>query len=323
MCLLAVIALLPLSVFAGANHLCTPVSVSCSVVHGWPVLPNGFAFGEVSGVGVDSHNRIFVVHRGEHPIMYFDGDSGKLLGSWGDGMFGRPHGLCVDRQDNIWVTDDKRHVVHKFNKTGELLMTVGAKDVPGLDGTHFNRPTDVAIGPNGEFYVTDGYGNRRVAKFSPSGQFLLDWGTAGDQPGQFETPHGITVDSRGRILVADRSNLRVQIFDGNGKFLGQWKSADLGRPWDVFAAPDGLIYVVDGGDLKPNPPDRGRILKLSLDGKILEKFSSFGRADGQIYWGHSITVAPNRDIYVTDILGMRVQKFTPTERCGARGRMAK
>ena len=145
------------------------------VVHGWPELPEGFAFGQVSGVGVDSHNHVFVFHRGDHPIMCFEGATGKLVASWGDGMFATPHGLAVDVKDNVWVTDVGHHQVFKFSHDGELLMTLGDKDVPGLDGKHFNRPTDIAVAPDGEFYVSDGYGNSRVVKFSAAGQLLFDW----------------------------------------------------------------------------------------------------------------------------------------------------
>ena len=282
------------------------------VAHGWPKLPEGFAFGQVSGVGVDSHNHVFVFHRGEHPIMCFEGATGKLVASWGDGMFATPHGLAVDSRDNVWVTDVGHHQVFKFSHDGKLLLTVGAKDVPGLDGNHFNKPTDVAVTPEGDFYVSDGYGNSRVAKFSAEGEFLFDWGTKGDQPGEFDLPHGIALDpaKRDRVYVADRSNARVQIFDGNGKFLYQWKSAELGRPWDVFVGPDGNVYVMDGGDLKPAPPDRGRVVILNPQGKILGEFGSFGSYDGQFYWGHAVAVAKNGDVYVADVnVGMRVQKF--------------
>jgi DNA-binding beta-propeller fold protein YncE len=280
------------------------------VVHGWPELPEGFAFGQVSGVGADSHNHVFVFHRGDHPIMCFEGATGKLVASWGDGMFRTPHGLAVDVKDNVWVTDVGHHQVFKFSHDGELLMTIGAKDVPGLDGKHFNQPTDIAVAQNGEFYVSDGYGNSRVAKFSAQGEFLLDWGRKGDQPGEFDTPHGIALDAQGRVYVADRSNARVQVFDGNGKFLSQWKSAELGRPWDITIGPDGYAYVVDGGDLNPKPPDRGRVVKLDLEGHALETWGRFGKYDGQIYWGHALAVAQNGDVYVTDVgLGMRVQKF--------------
>jgi peptidylamidoglycolate lyase len=281
------------------------------VVHGWPLLPEGFAFGQVSGVGVDSHNHVLVFHRGDPPLMCFDGKTGKLLRSWGEGMFTTPHGLAVDHQDNLWVTDVGHHQVYKFSHDGALLMTVGEKDVPGLDGRHFNKPTDVAVAPDGSFYVSDGYGNSRVAKFSASGKFLFDWGRKGDQPGEFDLPHGISLDSQGRVYVADRGNARVQVFDPNGKFLAQWKSAELGRPWDVTVGPDGLAYVMDGGDMNPKPPDRGRVLILNLDGKVLDEFGSFGSYDGQFYWGHAVAVAANGDVYAADVnVGMRVQKFT-------------
>ena len=225
-------------------------------------------------------------------------------------MFGRAHGLKVDDQDNVWVTDIGHHQIFKFSHAGLLLMTVGAKDVPGLDGNHFNQPTDVAVTPSAEFYVSDGYGNSRVAKFSKEGGFLFEWGRKGDQPGEFDLPHGIALDSQGRVYVADRTNSRIQVFDGNGKFLHQWKSAELGRPWGLRVSADGYLYVVDGGDMNPKPPDRGRVLKLDLQGNILEKWGSFGSYDGQFYWAHAVGVAKNGDVYVTDVhLGMRVQKF--------------
>ena len=283
---------------------------SYHVVHGWPQLPEGFAFGQVSGVDVDSHNHVFVFHRGDRPILCFDGDTGKIAASWGDGMFVRAHGLKVDDQDNIWVTDIGHHQVFKFSHDGSLLMTVGARDVPGLDGNHFNQPTDVAVAPSAEFYVSDGYGNSRVAKFSKEGRFLFDWGRKGGQPGEFDLPHGIALDSQGRVYVADRTNSRIQVFDGNGKFLHEWKGTELGRPWGLRVGADGYLYVVDGGDMNPKPPDRGQVLKLDLQGKILEKFGSFGSYDGQFYWAHAVGIAKNGDVYVTDVhVGMRVQKF--------------
>ena len=280
------------------------------VVHGWPELPEGFALGQASGVGVDSHNHVFVFHRGDRPIICFDGATGKILTSWGDGMFATAHGLAVDNKDNVWVTDVGHHQVFKFSHSGDLLMTLGEKDAAGLDGKHFNKPTDVAVTPSGKFYVSDGYGNSRVAKFSARGEFLFDWGKKGDAPGEFDLPHGIALDRQGRVYVADRSNQRVQVFDASGKFLAQWKSDELGRPWDIFIGADGFAYVMDGGDMNPKPPDRGRIVKLDLQGKILDHWGSFGSYDGQFYWGHAVAVAKDGAVYATDVhLGMRVQKF--------------
>jgi peptidylamidoglycolate lyase len=286
---------------------------SYQVVHGWPKLPEGFAFGQVSGVGVDSHNHVFVFHRGDRPIMCIDGATGEIIRFWGDGVFKTPHGLAVDGQDNVWVTDVDLHQVFKFSHDGELLMTLGEKGVPGLDAKHFNRPTDVAIAPNGDFYVSDGYGNSRVAKFSADGKFLFDWGTKGDRPGEFNLPHGIALDPQGHVYVADRTNSRVQVFDGTGKFLAEWKGAEIGRPWDVAVGADGFVYVMDGGDMNPKPPDRGRVVILDMQGKKVDQFGSFGSYDGQFYWGHAVAVAPNGDVYVADVsVGMRVQKFVKT-----------
>lgn len=282
------------------------------MVHGWPQLPEGFALGQVSGVDVDSHNHVWVFHRGDRPILCLDGATGKILASWGDGMFTTAHGLNADARDNIWVTDAGHHQVYKFSHSGELLLTMGAKGVPGLDGTHFNMPTDVVVNTAGEIYVSDGYGNSRVAKFSPDGKFLMDWGSKGDRPGEFDTPHGIAIDAQGRIYVADRANARVEVFDGGGKFLAQWKGPDLGRPWGLDAGSDGFLYVADGGDLNPKPPDRGRVVKLDLQGKIVDKFGSFGSYDGQFYWAHDVAAGRDGAVYVVDVhLGMRVQKFVP------------
>ena len=280
------------------------------VVHGWPQLQAGFAFSQVPGIGVDSHNHVFVFHRGDTPVMCFEGATGKLVQSWGAGMIGKAHGLAVDREDNVWVTDIGHHQVFKFSHDGALLMTVGVRDTPGLDGTHFNQPTDIAIAPSGEFYVSDGYGNSRVAKFSADGKFLMDFGHKGSGPGDFDTPHGIALDDAGRIYVADRGNARVEIFDANGKYITEWKSEEIGRPWDIYPGPDGLFYIMDGGDLKAAPPDRGRVVIVNRDGRKLEEFGSFGSYDGQFYWGHALAVGKNSDVYGCDVhLGMRAQKF--------------
>ena len=296
-----------------------------SVVHGWPVLPDGMVLGQVSGVAVDSHNHVFVFHRAEgswatdktHPIaspaiLCFDGTSGKLLASWGENRFLEPHGLRVDSRDNVWVTDRGLQQIFKFSHDGKLLLTLGTERVAGVDATHFDKPTDIAFASDGSFYVSDGYGNNRVAKFSPDGKFLFDWGHKGQGPGEFDLPHSVAVDAQGNVYVADRSNSRIQVFDSNGKFLKVWRSPELGRPWSLTVGPNDLLYVVDGGDLKPTGLDRGQLLKLDLSGKILAKWSRFGNYDGQIYWGHDLAVGKDGAVYVGDVYhGMRVQKFVP------------
>src|SRR5258706_1922294 len=296
-----------------------------TVVHGWPILPDSMVLGQVSGVAVDSHGHVFIFHRAEgswatdktHPIasatiLCFDGASGKLLTSWGENRFLEPHGLRVDRDDNVWVTDRALQQVFKFSHDGKLLLTIGTEKVAGVDATHFNLPADIAFASDGSVYVADGYGNNRIAKFSADGKFLLDWGHKGAGPGEFDLPHSVAVDAQGNVYVADRSNARIQVVDGNGKFLKLWKSAELGRPWSLTVGPDSLLYVVDGGDLKPSGLDRGQLLKLDLSGKILAKWSRFGNYDGQIYWGHDLAVGKDGAVYVGDAFhGMRVQKFVP------------
>jgi len=290
------------------------------VVHGWPVLPNGFALGQATGVDVDSHNHVLVFHRGDRPILMIEGDTGEIVNSWGDGMFSSAHGLTVDSQDNVWVTDNGHHQVFKFSHEGKLLMTLGEQDTPGLDEKHFNGPTDIAVTPTGEAYISDGYGNNRVRKFSADGKFLFDWGSKGTDPGNFDIPHGIAIDSQGRLYVADRqdfsANGRVQVFNGDGEFLDQWKSPGLARPWGMTVGADNYLYLVDGGDFIPNPPKkqggngRGRILKMTLKGEILEEWGSFGSHDGQFYWPHDVGVGRDGAAYVVDVnVGMRVQKF--------------
>ena len=202
---------------------------SYKVVHGWPALPDGYALGQVTGVEVDSQNRVWVFHRAERPVLCIDGDSGEIISSFGDDMFENEHGLAVDNADNVWLTDADTHVVEQYSPEGELMMTLGVKGEPGEDEQRFNKPTDVDIAPDGSIYVTDGYGNNRVVKLSSDGKFITAWGSKGTGPGEFDTPHGLTVSGDGRVYVADRGNSRVQVFDPDGTFVAEWKSEEIGR----------------------------------------------------------------------------------------------
>lgn len=302
------------------------------VVHGWPKVPEGFVLGQVTGVDVDGHGHVFIFRRAEHlwlgdsaqkglikspTVLVFDAQSGALVSQWGENFFVCPHGLTLDSEDNVWLTDVDLHQVFKFTHEGRLLMRLGEKAKPGNDARHFNKPTDVVVAADGSFYVSDGYGNSRVMKFSKEGMFLSQWGKRGDGPGEFHTPHNLALDKDGKIYVADRGNARVQIFDGDGKHLATWKDKELGRPWAVCAAPDGFFYVVDGGDQPGHPlatvADRARVLQLDATGRIKTSFGSFGNYDGQFFWPHDIVVGRDGAVYVVDVgIGMRVQKFVPT-----------
>jgi sugar lactone lactonase YvrE len=220
------------------------------MAEGWPDLPSNIKWGQVISVDCDAQGNIWVFHRSNPPILEFD-PSGKLLTSFGTDMFVQPHGMTIDPQGNIWVTDaqgkdGKGQQVFKFGRDGKVLMTLGKAGVAGDGPDTFNGPTDVVVAKNGDIFVTDGHdpdSNGRVVKFSKDGKFIKAWGKRGSGPGEFSAPHSIAMDSRGRLYVADRSNSRMQIFDQNGKFIAEWKQ--FGRPSGIFITKDDTIYVTD------------------------------------------------------------------------------
>ena len=224
----------------------------------WEQLPPGWSFGEVAGVASDSRDRVYVFNRGAHPMIVFDKE-GKFLNAWGEGMFKGPHGIFIDRNDHLWLADDKDHTVHKFSPSGEKLMTLGESGKPADTGYKigaspvlraagpFHRVTNVAAAPNGDLYIADGYGNARVHKFSKDGKLLFSWGEPGRGPGQFVLPHGIALDSAGRVYVADRENSRVQIFSPQGEYLREWTF--LNRPYDIFIDDQDMLHIAEGGFL--------------------------------------------------------------------------
>ena len=189
------------------------------VVENWAKLPDGWEFRDVAAVAVDSKDHVYVFNRGQHPMMVFDRD-GNFLRSWGEGLFGRAHGIDIDSDDTLYCTDDGDHTVRKITTDGKVLLTIGVpnKPAPFLSGKPFNRCTHTALSPKGEIYVSDGYGNSCVHKYSPDGKHLMCWGTTGTDPGEFNIAHNIATDEDGWVYVADRENHRVQVFDGNGKY---------------------------------------------------------------------------------------------------------
>src|SRR5438128_787381 len=195
--LLAVAALLA-SALSAIGQDTGASRASYRVVPDFPQLPPSIDLGAVSAVATDSQGRLFVFHRGEHPILILD-QQGKLLRSFGDGLFTLAHGLRIDAQDNIWVTDAANHMMIKFSHDGVPLLKLGEKDLPGEDATHFNKPTDIAFAANGDFYISDGYGNSRVVKFNKDGKLLKAWVKKGTAPGEFNLPHEVQLDAQGRV----------------------------------------------------------------------------------------------------------------------------
>ncbi len=246
-------------------------------------MPEGWHFGRVSAVATDSNGQVFVFQRGEvaDPIIVFDSE-GQYLRSWGKemgaSMFGNEHGLRVDRHDNVWITDNGNHQVMKFSNDGELLMTLGIKGEAGTTDETFDRPADISFGPNDELYVADGYGNSRVVKYSPDGEFVTTWGTPGTGPSEFDLVHSVAVDSQGRVYASDRENNRIQIFDENGEFLKMW--THLGATQNIFITPDDKVWVITHRDNVENityDTLAGRIMNIDMDtGEVVGAMESPG-----------------------------------------------
>jgi peptidylamidoglycolate lyase len=296
------------------------------LAEGWPALPDQFKMGNPTGVGVDKQGDLFVFHRAgrtwpllgkmpekkiaEKTVLQINGKTGQLMNSWGADLFIMPHGLTVDNFNQIWVTDVGTHQIHKFTHEGKLLLTIGELKHPGNDKNHFNRPTDIAVLPSGSFYVSDGYGNSRITKFSAAGKYLFEWGKKGDQPGEFNIPHGISLNKQNELIVADRENNRIQFFDSSGNYLRQITHKKLGNLFAVAAdtTTGNLLAIDDISFLKLH--HRGSdIISYDAVGKLLGRFGRSGGYAASTGWYHDIAIDKNGNIYVADMLHNRVQKF--------------
>ncbi len=278
------------------------------VVENWARLPDGWSLKEVGAVGVDTHDNVYVFNRGQHPMMVFD-RQGNFLRSWGEGIFPRAHGVTMAPDDTMFCTDDGDHTVRKCTLDGKVLFTLGTsgKPAPFMSGDPFNRCTHVAIDPrNGDFYVSDGYGNARVHKYSPDGRLLFSWGESGTDPGQFNIAHNIATDREGWVYVADRENQRVQVFDPNGKFEAQW--VNMARPCGLYIDQTaGLAYIGElGSAIGPNSQAvrlGPRVSIYDTQGHLLARVGDQpeGEAPGQFIAPHGICIDSRGDIYVGEV----------------------
>ena len=213
----------------------------------WETMPEGYEWREVAGVATDADDNVYVFNRGEHPMMVFDRD-GRFVRSWGEGVFTRAHGVSVGPDNTLYCTDDGDHTVRQCALDGEVLMTLGlpGEPAPLFSGQPFNRCTHTALDPKtGDIYVSDGYGNSRVHKYSAEGRLLFSWGAPGTDPGEFSIAHNIVTDADGYVYVADRENHRIQIFDSEGNFEDQWPNVH--RPCALYISAEQHIYVGELG----------------------------------------------------------------------------
>jgi hypothetical protein len=282
------------------------------VIENWAKLPEGWEFMDVGAVAVDSKDRVYVFNRGEHPMIVFDRE-GNFIKSWGEGVFKRAHGLHIDAHDNLYCTDDGDHTVRKCTTDGRILLTIGVpgKPAPFMSGEPFHRCTHTALSPKDEIYVSDGYGNACVHKFSPDGKLLKTWGESGTGPGQFNLVHNVVTDADGWVYVADRENHRVQVFDGNGKYETEWRN--LHRPCALYCAcakgtTRPTFFV---GELGPGMPVNlkyknlgPRISVVDSEGKLISRLGGTegpGEQPGRFMAPHGLAVDSRGDIYLGEV----------------------
>lgn len=284
-------------------------SVSYELVEGWAQLPAGVdRFGMTLGLELDAEQNLWVFQRcfstdcvdgpeeSLPAVLKYD-RSGRLLDSWGEGMFVWPHGFHLDADGNLWTSDargagDKGHTVLKHAPDGRVLMTLGTPGVAGAGEDTFDGPADVLVAPDGSIFVADGHGNDRIVKLSPDGEFLMEWGEEGTLLGQFNEPHALAMDSRGRLFVADRMNQRIQVFDQNGRFLAVWPAIQASG---LHIAPGDIVYVADY-QLR-----EGIVIARASD------FAEIGFVDGTLAEG--VTVDPAGNVYAGESIPRNVKKF--------------
>ncbi len=259
---------------------------------GFIKFPDDVELGAVSAVAIGQDDEIYILQRGEVPLLAFDKD-GKFLRSWGQGLFKVPHGLRVDREGNIWTTDNGNHVLRQFNRAGKLLGTLGQEGKGVSSETGFKSPDDLVFDTAGNMYIADA-GNGRIVKLSPEGKFVAAWGKKGKGEGEFATAHGLAIDAKDRIYVADRGNKRVQIFDSNGKYLDSWTFG--GNPF-------GLIVI--GDELLASEGDVHKIFHLDATGKTTATWGD----PKSLLLPHLMAQDSRGRLYISEVNGKRVQIF--------------
>lgn len=287
-------------------------------VENWAKLPSGMTFKECPGVAIDSHDNVFILTRGEEPIIVLDRD-GNFVRSFGKGHFSetRTHGLYIAHDDSLLCSDDGIHTIQKFSPEGEKLMEIGDRNnpAPRWSGEPFNRPTSAAIHPgNGDIYVSDGYGNSRIHVYTGAGEYKFSWGSPGIDAGQFIRPHNIAIDSNANVYVVDREAHRIQIFDTQGTFVTMWNN--IHRP-DSMVLWGEHIYVgeLNGMGGVDDAPGLGhRVSIFDLEGNLVSQFGdkNEGEGPGQFIAPHGIAVDSQGSIYVAEVsYTIRGQHLSP------------
>lgn len=299
----------------------------------WPQSPPEMKWAAVPGVAIDAQDNVYVFVRAQPPVRMYD-RQGKLLRTWGDKFLHTAHHLKIDAHGHIWAADIGLHVVRKFTPSGELLQTLGTPGVPGDDETHLDQPTDMAIARDGQVFVADGYGNNRVVHFDAQGKFVKSWGDLGTGPTQFSLPHAVVLDSHDRLYVADRNNVRVQVFDLGGKLLESWQNTIV--PWGFCRTgggaipsprePQELIWICGSSPLGWRetdevlgcPPNDQVFMAFTPQRQLVAQWrvptgNKTQSRPGELDWVHCLAIDSHGDLYAGDVMGERIQKFVRKE----------
>jgi DNA-binding beta-propeller fold protein YncE len=289
----------------------------------WPHKPPAARWDAVSGIAVDGQDRVYVFTRGTPPVQVYD-MQGNHIRSWGEDTIKSAHHIKIGPDGNVWVADIGYHTVQRYTPEGKLSLVLGTRGEAGRDKTHFNMPTDMAVTPAGDVFVSDGYGNARIVHINKDGKFVKEWGELGSRPGQFSIPHAIAVDSKGRLYVADRNNVRVQVFNQEGKLLDVWNN--LITPWGLCVTGNDEIWVCGSSPMRWRkedkalgcPPKDQVFIKFNAEGKVVQLWTVPKAVDGlekpgECNWVHAIAVDSRGSLYLGDIIGKRAQKFIREE----------
>ena len=315
----------PANAKAGANPDYPRVTLSpwYEVDPAWPQRPANMGWGDVPGIAVDRQDQVWIFTRTNPAVQVFTAE-GRFVRAWGEGVVSNAHHIRIDRDGNVWLADIGYHVVRKCTPEGKVLLTIGTPGQRGEGPNLLNKPTDMVIAANGDVFISDGYGNSRVAHFDHNGKFIKAWGTLGTGRENFSLPHAIALDSRGRLYVADRSNVRVQVYDQTGRLLDSWH--DIIVPWGFWMTDRDEVWVCGSSPMPWRrdakypaaplgcPPKDQVFMKFNTEGKLLQLWTVPKGEDGkeragECNWLHCIALDSKGNIYAGDIIGKRAQKF--------------
>ena len=325
--LLAWLSQISLSAQTHAPYPRVNLATSYAVDTNWPQRQPDIPWGQMPGIAIDTKDNVWIYTRTNPTVQVYAPDGRYLFGWRNENTNTIAHFIRIDREGNVWTADVGLHIVTKRSPEGKLLLRLGTEGVPGEDATHFNKPTDMAIAPDGDIFVADGYGNNRVVRFDAHGRFIKTWGKLGTAPGQFSIPHSIVCDSRGRVYVADRNNVRVQVFNRRGRLLDVWQNVLV--PWGLWISPRDEIWACGSSPMPWITDPKYPLAPLSCPPKdqLFARFDSSGRMrelwtlpkglddheqPGEVNWLHAIAFDSKGNVYLGDIIGRRVQKFVPS-----------